>query len=121
MRINHTWFEKLLAMILSPIAEKNPVKLLASDAPVTLSMSRISVGVLIVALVHRLWAPTTPMGWPEATLGIGLVFAPVVLTALGKISPDEVVAFGEHIIDRFGVGDVAKPPYPNMDLAENGP
>lgn len=110
---------KILATLLSPFAEKNPVKALSSYAPLVLSMSRITVAVFTGVVSWRLaHAPT--IGWPEATLAISLVFALPVLAALSKVSPSEVVAFGSKIIDRFGVGDVAQAPYPEMDHDERG-
>ena len=111
---------KVAAIVLSPIAEKNPVKALSSLAPIVLSMSRITVAVFTAVVAYRL-ANAATIGWPEATLAIALVFALPVLAALNKLSPSEVVAFGERIIERFGVGGTAQPPFPGMDQDESGP
>lgn len=109
----------ILAVLLSPFAEKNPVKALSSVAPIVLSMSRVTVAVFTAVDAYRL-ATAKSIGWPEATLAIALVFALPVLSALNKVSPQEVVAFGARIIERFGVGDVAQPPFPGMDSHERG-
>lgn len=119
-RRHHPWWVKLLVMLVSPVAEKNPVKTLASVAPVVFSMSRITVAVFTyVDAVRIAHAPT--IGWPEATLALGNIFALPLLAALGKVSPSEVLAFGEKIVGRFGVGEVAQPPFPGMDRHEDGP
>jgi hypothetical protein len=92
----------VLAVLLSPFAEKNPVRALSSIAPIVLSMSRITVAVFTAVNAYRL-AIAPAIGWPEATLAIALVFALPVLAALSKLSPGEVVAFGTKIVERFGV------------------
>ncbi len=107
----------VLATLLSPFAEKNPVKALSNIAPIVLSMSRVTVAVFTAVDAYRL-ATAETIGWPEATLAIALVFALPVLAALSKVSPEEIVAFGAKIIERFGEGDVAQPPFPGMDMHE---
>ena len=79
--------------------------------------SRITVAVFTAVDASRL-ATAQTLGWPEVTLAIALVFALPVLAALNKVSPSEVVAFGGKILERFGVGAVAQPPYPGMDQRE---
>lgn len=109
----------VLATLLSPFAEKNPVKALSNVAPIVLSMSRVTVAVFTVVDAYRL-ATAKTIGWPEATLAIALVFALPILAALSKVSPSEVVAFGAKIVERFGVGDVAQMPFAGMDFNERG-
>lgn len=109
----------VLAVLLSPFAEKNPVRALSSVAPIVLSMSRVTVAVFTAVDAYRL-ATAKTIGWPEATLAMALVFALPVLAALSKVSPSEVVAFGAKIIERFGVGDVAQAPFAGMDYNERG-
>lgn len=116
-RRRHGPLVQLAAIVLSPIAEKNPVKALSSLAPIVLSMSRITVLVFTIVDASRL-ATAEMIGWPEVTLAIALVFALPVLAALNKVSASEVVAFGGKILERFGVGAVAQPPYPSMDQDE---
>lgn len=114
-----SWMRSAAVFVISPLAEKNPVKMYASEAHVVLSMSRIAVATFLVVDAIRL-AHVTAIGWPEATLAIGIVFALPILRALDKVSPHEVLAFGAGIISRFGVGDVAQPPFPGMDQNEHG-
>lgn len=110
----------VLAILLSPFAEKNPVKALSSVAPIVLSMSRVTVAVFTAVDAYRL-ATAKSVGWPEATLAIALVFALPVLSALNKVSPQEVVAFGAKIIERFGVGDVGQASYEPHAWASGDP
>lgn len=114
-----SWMRSAGAFIISPLAEKNPIKTYSSCAPIVLSMSRIAVATFVVVDAIRL-AHAVAIGWPEATLAIGLVFALPVLRALDKVSPHEVLAFGSIMMNRFGVGDVAAPPFPGMDQNEHG-
>jgi hypothetical protein len=109
--------QQFAATVLSPIAEKNPVKALSSIAPVVLSGSRITVGVFTAVDAYRL-AHAATIGWPEVTLAIALVFALPVLAGLSKVAPAEAIAFGEKILDRFGVGDVGKAPPPAFEPHE---
>lgn len=110
----------VLAVAISPLAEKNPLRALSSVAPVVLSMSRVTVAVFTGVDAYRL-ARATTIGWPEVTLAIALVFALPVLSALGKVSAPEVVAFGAKMIERFGVGDVAAAPYTPNEWASGDP
>ncbi len=102
-------------VLFSAIAEKNPIKALSVDAPVSLSMSRITVLVFTIAMADRL-THAKALGWPEATLSIALVLALPLLTALSKLSPREVALFGTALLARFGVGDVAQ--YPPLDTSD---
>jgi hypothetical protein len=116
---SHSWGQQLAAMIISPLAEKNPLKSMSSIAPIVLSMSRITVAVFTCVVASRI-AYATTIGWPEATLAMAIIFAIPVLRALDKVSPQEVISFGTKIVERFGVGDVAQPPFPGMDHNEQG-
>lgn len=107
-RRHHPWWVHILAFIVSPISEKNPVKVLSSFAPIMLSGSRITVAVFTYVIARRLLETKVAIGWPESTMVLGLIFALPLLAALEKMSPADVVAFGTKIVERFGIGDVAQ-------------
>lgn len=108
----------ILAAVLSPVMEKNPVKLMSAVTPFVFSMSRISVAVFTAVDAYRI-AMAQSIGWPEATLALGCMFAIPLLRALDKVSAQEALAFGTEIVKRFGVGDAA-PPHAGMDSNEEG-
>lgn len=95
----------LLFAALSPLAEKNPSRVLAVDAPFVFSISRIIVTVFSYGM-YRQMRTAGIAGWPEATLCIALVYAIPILDALSKVSVAEVVEFGRAIVARFGIGAV---------------
>ncbi len=89
--------------ILSPLMEKNPLKLHA--APVVLSMSRLIVLAFAAGMLRQLWGAGIA-GWPEATLAIAIVLALPVLNALDRSNPHQVLSLARELVGRFGVGDV---------------
>jgi hypothetical protein len=107
-RRHHPWWLHVLAFLLSPWLEKNPMKLLTWLSPIMLSCARITVSVFTYVMARRLLDTKTAIGWPEMIGMIGLVFALPILAALEKVSPQDVIAFGAKIIERFGVGGVAQ-------------
>lgn len=92
-----------LATLFSAIAEKNRLKQLEQLAPITLSAGRV-----VILAVATIWASVALSrgidGWPMATLGIALVFAWPIHSALEQIAPQQVSAFAERVLERFGVG-----------------
>ncbi|MDP1859697.1 MAG: hypothetical protein Q8K82_13560 [Gemmatimonadaceae bacterium] len=120
-RRHHPWWVHVLAFLVSPISEKNATKVLASFAPIMLSGSRVTVAVFAYVMAKRLLETKTAMGWPESTIVLGLIFALPILAALEKVSPQDVVAFGEKIVGRFGLGDVAKAPFTPHEWADGNP
>ena len=94
---------EIVATLVSPLTEKNPVKVMSSITPVVFSMSRIIVAVFAMVDAYRL-AHAVTIGWPEAAITIAVIFALPVLAALSKVSAAEVVGFGKQILERFGVG-----------------
>ncbi len=98
----------LLALaVVSPLTEKNPIKVSSSSAPVILSMSRLIVLAFAVAMVHQLWL-AAGLGWPDATLSIAIVLALPMVNALDHARPAQVREVAKALIARFGVGDVAR-------------
>ncbi len=97
----------VLLGIISPLMEKNPVRVLGSSAPVVLSMSRVIVLGFAVALCRELWCVGIA-GWPEATLAIAVVLALPILHALEQATPTEVLEVAKTLLGRFGVGDVRR-------------
>lgn len=100
------WTRGLLFVVVSCALEKNPTKLLAIEAPVIFSASRLVVLALAVAVVRRLWLPGA-IGWPEATLGAVVAIALPVLDAFKRVEPSDVVALAKEVIQRLGIGDVS--------------
>lgn len=106
LRVAYHWARKFTFVCLSAVLEKNPTKLLAIDAPIVFSMSRLVVLAFTVAMVRRLWLPG-PIGWPEITLSAVLAIALPLVDALKALQPADVVAFANQIVQKFGAGDVA--------------
>ncbi len=95
----------ILFALLSCVAEKNPSKVMAVDAPFVFSLSRIIVCIFTYGM-YRQMVGAGIAGWPESTLCIALVYAIPILNALGKVEAHEVITFGAAIIQRFGEGAV---------------
>jgi hypothetical protein len=89
--------------IVSPLMEKNPQRVLATRAPVVLSMTSIAIAAFSVAMFHQMWSAGIA-GWPEATLCMALILSSPITAALEKLPAKEIVEFGTHILERFGQG-----------------
>ncbi len=107
-RIGYQWTRKFVFVSLSALLEKNPTKLLAIEAPIVFSMSRLVVLAFAVAMVRRLWSPGA-LGWPDVTLSAVVAIALPLVDALRALKPTDVVQFATKIVDKFGAGDVAAP------------
>jgi hypothetical protein len=92
-----------LFALLTPLAEKNPVKTLTLDVPFVLSMSRVIVLAFAVALLRQIWRAGIA-GWPDATLSISIVLALPIVGALDRATPRDILAFAKTVVGRFGVG-----------------
>jgi hypothetical protein len=53
-------------IVTTPLVEKNPAKMLATRAPVVLSMARVVVLGFAVAVLRQVWRAGIG-GWPDAT------------------------------------------------------
>lgn len=93
--------------VLTPLLEKNVVKMLAVDAPVVFSMSRIIVCAFAVGMLRQLWRAGVA-GWPEATLAIAIVLALPILGALDRVKPEQVIDLARSIVGRIGVGEIRR-------------
>ncbi|MFL5614799.1 MAG: hypothetical protein ACJ796_14145 [Gemmatimonadaceae bacterium] len=99
----------VLMALITPLLEKNPAKALATHASAfVFSMSRLVVVAFATAMLRQLWQRGVG-GWPDATLSIAIVLALPLLGALDRASPEQVLALGNALIGRFGVGDVSPP------------
>jgi hypothetical protein len=94
-----------MLVIATPLVEKNPAKLLATRAPVVLSMARVVVLGFAVAMLRQIWRAGIA-GWPDATLSISVVLALPVVGALERVRPSEVVSLARAMVGRFGHGGV---------------
>jgi hypothetical protein len=94
--------------LVTPLVEKNPLKTVASDAPVVFSMARLIVLAFAVAMLHQMWNGGVE-AWPEATLAIAIVLAMPILRALDRVGVGEVLALARVLLGRFGKGAVASP------------
>jgi hypothetical protein len=103
----YRWIRAIVFVLLSPILEKNASKVLSVDAPVVISMSRCIVAALAWGMFLEI-KKAGIVGWPEATFAIGLVYALPILHALDKSKPEDVLAFGRSMLERFGVGETRK-------------
>src|SRR5947209_16201857 len=83
----------LLALV-TPLLEKNPVKALAADTALVFSMTRLIWLAFAIACLRQISAAGVA-GWPEATLAIAIVLAPPLLSALERVDPRDVLAFGQ--------------------------
>jgi len=97
--------KQILLIILSMVMEKNPQKVLSTQAPISLSMTRIVILAFAVGLFRQMWMAGIA-GWPEATLCIALVFSNQLASALDKLPAKDVLDFGKAIVSRFGMGEV---------------
>ena len=105
MRLLH----RIAFALVTPLLEKNPLKSLAVDAPLVFSMTRL-VWLAFAAGMLRQMAVSGIAGWPEATLAIAIVVAPALLGALQQVDPHDVLAFGQMLVGRFGIGEVGRTP-----------
>ena len=96
----------LLALI-TPLLEKNPVKTLATDAALVFSMTRIIWLAFAIACLRQIGTAGVA-GWPEATLAISIVLAPPLLSALEHADPHDVLAFGQVLLGKFGLGEARR-------------
>ena len=63
-----------LLIVSTPLAEKNPAKIIAQRAPLVLSMARLVVLAFAVAMLRQIWVRGVG-AWPAATLSIAVVLA----------------------------------------------
>jgi hypothetical protein len=96
----------LLALV-TPLLEKNPVKALAADTTLVFSMTRLIWLAFAIACLRQIGAAGVA-GWPEATLAIAIVLAPPLLSALERVEPRDVLAFGQVLLGRFGLGEARR-------------
>jgi len=94
-----------LLIVTTPLVEKNPAKVLAVRAPVVLSMARVVVLAFAAAMLHQVWQAGVA-GWPESTLAIAIVLALPIVNALDRVSPSDMLALAQTVINRFGEGAV---------------
>src|SRR5436190_13884065 len=96
----------LLALV-TPLLEKNPVKTLAADTALVFSMTRLIWLAFAIACLRQIGAAGVA-GWPEATLAIAIVLAPPILSALERVEARDVLAFGQVLLGRFGLGEARR-------------
>jgi hypothetical protein len=115
-----------LLVVITPLVEKNPAKLLAIRAPLVLSMARLVVLGFAAALLHQIWYAGVG-GWPDATLSVSVVLALPIVGALERISPTAIVSLAGALLTRFGAGgtraianDYAPAPTPPSALDDHG-
>jgi hypothetical protein len=94
-----------LLIVTTRLVEKNPATVLAVCAPVVLSMARVVVLAFAAAMVHQVWQARVG-GWPESTLATPIVLALLIVNALDPVSPSDIVAVAQVVIERFGEGAV---------------
>lgn len=110
--MNHTIW-RAIAFLLSPIAEKNPVKALASLSPVSLSAGRLVRAAVALVWSVAVWrTPELLTTWPAATLGALVVFGPELAHALRSVDPETALEFGKELMGRFGIGAGATTVHP---------
>jgi hypothetical protein len=99
---------RLIALAaVTPLLEKNVVKVFALDVPVVFSMSRLVVLAFAVGMLRQLWRAGVA-GWPEATLAIAIVLALPTLAALERVEPADALALMRGLVDRVGIGEVRR-------------
>jgi hypothetical protein len=98
-----------LLIVATPLAEKNPAKLLALRAPLVLSMARVVVLAFAVAMLREIWKRGIG-AWPAATLSIAVVLALPIVSALERVRPSDVLALAKSVFERFGIGAVSSEP-----------
>src|SRR5439155_27338276 len=59
----------VLVAVVTPLLEKNPVKIASFAHPLVFSMARLIVLAFAVGVLHEMWYAGVA-GWPEATLAI---------------------------------------------------
>jgi hypothetical protein len=96
-----------LFALVTPLLEKNPVKALAADTALVFSMTRLIWLAFAIACLRQISA-TGVAGWPEATLAIAIVLAPPLLSTLERVDPHDVLAFGQVLLGRFGLGEARR-------------
>lgn len=94
----------LCLALLSPFLEKNPVKLLAVDAPIVFSKTSILLALFGAVMLRQIWKAGIA-GWPDSLLCIAIVIGFPLCEALGKVSPEAVIELGKVLLGRFGIGD----------------
>lgn len=90
-------------VVLSPIAEKQPLKVLAVDAPVVLSFRRVALAAIIYAFIRQMGTAGLA-GWPEVTFAALILLVVLFLGAFEKASTADAVGVLTHLVDKFGVG-----------------
>ena len=93
----------------TPLLEKNAVKILSTDVPIMFSMSRLVVLAFATGMMRQLWTIGI-VGWPEATLSISVVLALPILGALDRATPEQVVDVTKALVGKLGVGDIKLQP-----------
>ena len=95
----------VLMSLITPLLEKNPAKALATPGSAfVFSMSRVIVLAFAAAMLRQVWNAGVA-GWPDATLAIAIVLALPLLGALDRATPEQVLALGNALIGRFGIGE----------------
>jgi uncharacterized protein (TIGR02594 family) len=94
-----------LAILVSPIADKNPVKIWAYRAPVVLSAERIiCIGAFVLWGYVVFRQPELLNGWPAATFGVFIVLALPITRALSRAPAEMALRFAETLVGRLGRG-----------------
>ena len=109
--MNHAWemLKTVAAILLSPIAEKNPVKVWSYRAPVVLSAERIIAMGAFAAWVHIAYTqPALLNGWPLSTFGVFVVLALPITRALSRAPVAATIDFAKTLVGRFGRGAAAQ-------------
>lgn len=99
----------IIAIILSPFAEKNPVKIWSYRAPVVLSAERIiAMGAFGAWLKIAFDHPELLNGWPLSTFGVFIVLALPITRALSRAPVAATIDFAKTLVGRFGRGAAAR-------------
>lgn len=101
------WLRTAFVVALSPLLEKQPLKLFAIKAPIVFSMTRLIPLGFSVAMIRQVWKAGVA-GWPDAITIATCILALPLLEALSRVDPEKVLGFGEVLLNRFGVGDARK-------------
>lgn len=100
-----SYFKTLVAVLLSPVAEKNPVKVWAYRAPVVLSAERIICMGAAILLGRVVWrVPELLNGWPAATFAVFVVLALPISRALSRAPAMAGLEFAKVLVGRLGRG-----------------
>lgn len=105
LRIAANTIRVVVIAALTPLLEKNVIKILALDAPVVFSMSRMIVLAFAAGMLRQIWHAGIA-GWPDATLAIAIVLALPILGALERVRSEQIVELTRTLLSRFGVGGV---------------